>query len=119
MGQGIGLKTHLLKHDANGRRMTVTRSTAAMMTLCLGFVLGSCSTSTVFVSDHWPHWAGGEPNDVPPRPGTPGYQEFIAHKQTDTEATKPAATGDKPNAQAAASGNPPADDPATVRGGLY
>jgi hypothetical protein len=29
----------------------------------------------------WPHWAGGEPAGVPPRPGQPGYEEFIAHGQ--------------------------------------
>lgn len=29
----------------------------------------------------WPHWAGGEPAGLPPRPGQPGYEEFIAHGQ--------------------------------------
>ncbi len=49
-------------------------------------LLGSCggaSESGVsgYVADHWPHWAGGMPADVPPRPGAPGYNEFIAHGQ--------------------------------------
>jgi hypothetical protein len=55
-----------------------------------------------YVADHWPRWAGGMPEDVPPRPGTPGYNEFITHGQTNAppaptatapgSAAKPAAT---------------------------
>jgi hypothetical protein len=44
--------------------------------LGLGLNLASCGG---FVADHWPHWAGGMPADVPPRPGAPGYADFIAH----------------------------------------
>ena len=41
---------------------------------------------SAYVADHWPHWAGGMPGDVPPRPGAPGYDEFIAHGQADQDA---------------------------------
>jgi len=63
--------------------MTKRLITAAIM-LCLGPVLGSCGGASengfsAYVADHWPHWAGGMPADVPPRPGDPGYAEFIAH----------------------------------------
>ena len=58
--------------------------------LGLGLNLASCGG---FVADHWPHWAGGMPADVPPRPGTPGYEEFIAHGQAPPEAKQePTAT---------------------------
>jgi len=54
--------------------------------LGLGLNLASCGG---FVADHWPHWAGGMPADVPPRPGTPGYADFVAHGQAKPEPAKP------------------------------
>jgi hypothetical protein len=51
----------------------------ALLGVCLA--LGGCSSFAGFVSDTWPTWAGGMPKDVPPRPGAPGYEEFIAHQQ--------------------------------------
>jgi hypothetical protein len=57
--------------------------------LGLGLNLASCGG---FVADHWPHWAGGMPADVPPRPGAPGYADFIAHgnpEQAKPEQAKP------------------------------
>jgi len=54
--------------------------TAATL-LGLGLGLTSCGQFSGYVADHWPHWAGGLPDDVPPRPGTPGYADFIAHGQ--------------------------------------
>jgi hypothetical protein len=53
--------------------------TAAIL---LGLALGLASCGG-YVADHWPHWAGGLPADAPPRPGTPGYAEFVAHGQVD------------------------------------
>jgi hypothetical protein len=61
--------------------MTVKRFVAAAFVIGLGLALGSCSSFSDTVSDHWPHFAGGEPDDLPPRPGTPGYDAFIAHGQ--------------------------------------
>ncbi len=96
------------------------RFTVVLMALSLGLALGSCTPFSGFVADHFPHWAGGMPDDVPPRPGAPGYQDFIAHKQADTEAAKPGAANDKTNAQQAApAANPAPNDAAVARGGLY
>jgi hypothetical protein len=97
----------------------IKRLFAPMMVLSLGLALGSCAQFSGFVSDHWPTWAGGMSNDVPPRPGTPGYDEFIAHQQVKKDATTPAAAAEKTNAQAAPSGNRPANDQDVVQGGLY
>jgi hypothetical protein len=36
------------------------------------------------------------PDDVPPRPGAPGYDEFVAHGQPSNVAARPAATDVKP-----------------------
>jgi hypothetical protein len=51
----------------------------ALLGVCLA--LGGCSSFAGVVSDTWPTWAGGMPKDVPPRPGAPGYEEFIAHQR--------------------------------------
>jgi len=109
--------------------MIVQRLRPVLFVLCLGSVLGSCGSVASFTSDHWPHWAGGEPNGVPPRPGTPGYDEYIAHQQSIPPPPKPGAAGGPPTAQAApaapaeagapAADAPPDDDRAVARGGLY
>jgi hypothetical protein len=71
---------------------------AAVSVVCLGLMLASCAD---FVANHWPHFAGGEPNGLPPRPGEPGYQQFIAHGQQSTGSV----SGE---AQPPSSGNPDA-----------
>lgn len=108
--------------------------------LCLGVLLGACSSVSGFVSDHWPHWAGGMPDDVPPRPGAPGYDAFIAHAQANKDASVPAAAvapapvapvaAAAPTAvvtpaaqtnvqETAASGDRPGNGADAMRGGLY
>jgi hypothetical protein len=99
--------------------LIVKRLAMALMGLCLGLALASCSGFSDAVADHWPHWAGGMPDDVPPRPGAPGYEEFIAHKQSDIDAAKAASSGGKTNPQAVVSGNPPPGNLPAVEGGLY
>jgi hypothetical protein len=110
--------------------MILKRHALALVALCLGLILGSCSQMSGTVSDHWPHWAGGEPADAPPRPGTPGYQDFIAHRQAAMDAansqpgapnvaTAGAANNNQPTAPAPAAANPASDDTAVARGGLY
>jgi hypothetical protein len=106
--------------------------------LGIGLNLAGCGG---FVADHWPHWAGGLPADVPPRPGTPGYAEFVGHGQAkpevETAAPQPPvaaataanaapATPAVPSRQAPAApagAAPPNDDApedaSVVKGGLY
>lgn len=83
--------------------MTLKRLVAVAFAFGLGILLGSCSSFSDAVSDHWPHFAGGEPDGLPPRPGTPGYDSFIAHGQ--------AAQGAAGNAQPAAAGQGAAANP--------
>ncbi len=90
MSNSVGRGRHLTAsrpHPVIGMTRRLFAPTAAC---CLALLLASCGTFSGFVSDHWPHWAGGMPDDVPPRPGAPGYDEFIAHKQDAKDA--PAAT---------------------------
>jgi len=63
--------------------MTPKRFITAATLLGFGLNLAGCGG---FVADHWPHWAGGLPADVPPRPGAPGYEEFVAHGQSRIQA---------------------------------
>ena len=102
----------------------VKRLSAALLVLGLGLLLGSCGPVAGFTADHWPHWAGGLPEGTPPRPGTPGYADYVAHRQAE-EPGKPAAAGAVANAPAApapapAAAEPQSDDDRPVRrGGLY
>jgi hypothetical protein len=115
--------------------MILKRPVLALMALSFGLILGSCTQISGTVSDHWPHWAGGEPTDTPPRPGTPGYQDFIAHRQAATDAATAGAANNQPGTASAATAgtannqpvalpapaaaNPASDDTAVARGGLY
>jgi hypothetical protein len=102
--RSFGMTTPLMIRTAIGRngfdnpatRMIVRRLIAAAVVVCAGAVLGSCGGVSedgfsAYVADHWPHWAGGMPSDVPPRPGAPGYNQFIAHGQADQDVLPPAA----------------------------
>jgi hypothetical protein len=118
--------------------MIVKRCIAAAILVGLSALLGSCGGASEsgfsgYVADHWPHWAGGMPDDVPPRPGAPGYNEFIAHGQPNQAAAKLPAAGDKPvagatakpavqpapAAQVAPAANTSSEDSSVVKGGLY
>jgi len=74
--------------------MTVKRCIAALCVCAVGLTLSACGAN--YVADYWPHFAGGEPNDVPPRPGSPGYDKFISHGQPAEASTAPAASGQAP-----------------------
>jgi len=110
--------------------MIVQRLCLVLLMLSLGPALGSCSGVAGLASDIWPHWAGGEPADIPPRPGKPGYDDYIAHQQGTPPPAKPAEAAQPAVAAAAApaapapaaepAAGPPAEENATVRrGGLY
>ena len=110
----------------------IKRLYAPTLTLLVCLALGSCTSFSVLVSDHWPTWAGGMPNDVPPRPGAPGYDEFIARQQGKDTAPPAAAApagataipaaapvANNGNVQAMPASNRQPNDQSTVQGGLY
>jgi hypothetical protein len=84
----------------------------AAVAICLA--LGGCSSFSGFVADTWPTWAGGMPKDVPPRPGAPGYEEFIAHQQRQDAAPNAAATPAAASGATAATTAAPTAVPATT-----
>jgi hypothetical protein len=55
------------------------------------------------IGDYIPQWAGGPPKNLPPRPGTPEYDEF--KRRLDVEAAR-----DKSN-------DPPSQKPTDCAGG--
>lgn len=73
-------------------KMTAKRLVAGVLACSFGLTLGACASTSDFVSDHWPHFAGGEPNDVPPRPGSPGYRTYTEHGQPAEGGAAPAAS---------------------------
>jgi hypothetical protein len=84
------------------RPLIVTRLVATAIVVSAGLMLGSCAGGasedgfSAYVADHWPHWAGGMPSDVPPRPGAPGYNQFVAHGQADQDVLPPASGANAP-----------------------
>ena len=70
--------------------------------------LGGCGTVNGYLangmSDYIPHWAGGLPPDVPPRPGTVKYDEYM--KERERKRLEPARA--KENADGAVSSSPDA-----------
>jgi len=87
----------------------LTRRRLALLGLLgVSLALGGCSSFAGFVADTWPTWAGGMPKDVPPRPGAPGYEEFIAHQRLDAAAGGAAAPGAAPVGTPGTTGTTPA-----------
>jgi hypothetical protein len=151
-GRGDGLLTQLVGMDKSCQadwrvtaRAPFARRVTPLAVILLALALASCSSFSGYVSDHWPTWAGGMPKDVPPRPGQPGYDEFIAHGQgaqgqppqtnttnstannpptvTPVAATTPVGAAPAPaaatNLPTLPPGNPQTNNPAATRGGLY
>ena len=90
---------------------TTKRLCTLTAALCLCLALGACASFSGFVADTWPTWAGGMPKDVPPRPGAPGYAEFMAHQQ---QLDAPPNTAAAPGTPGAASAAAPATAPGTT-----
>jgi len=84
--------------------IVIKRLLAPVLALCLGLALCSCGQFAGYVADRWPHWAGGEPPGVPPRPGAPGYEEFISHGGANKDAPATAAAAQQTNAQTTQAG---------------
>jgi hypothetical protein len=96
---------------------TTKRLLVLMMGLCACLWLGACAPFAGAVSDAWPTWAGGMPKDVPPRPGAPGYEEFMAHQQHQDVAPNAApntAAAPGTTAVVAPAGAPPGNPGATA-----
>src|SRR5215472_15414550 len=74
----------------NSPAANMRRLGAASVVLCLAAMLSACGG---YVADHVPHWAGGLPPDAPPRPGAPGYDDFIAHGEPQPQSAPAPGSG--------------------------
>jgi len=82
----------------------MARLLRAALLLCVGLGAASCGPMR---ADHIPVWAGGEPAGVPPRPGSPGYEEYRqklgrsqppdADKTPSRQTPPPSSNGDQKN----------------------
>ena len=81
---------------------------AALVALALaGFALGGCASVNEKLSagmgDYIPQWLGGLPPDVPPRRGTPEYDEYMKERERKRLEPAVAADGAKPASPSSAS----------------
>ena len=68
--------------------------------LLAGLLVGACSSSSHFIADNLPVWAGGLPEGTPPRPGDPGYEGYkkaLSAPKNPAAAPSTAATSPKSN----------------------
>jgi hypothetical protein len=87
-----------------GRRMT--RVAVLAIAAC---VLTSCADVSHTVVDSIPHWAGGLPKNVPPRPDTPEYDAWLQQREVEAARDK---SKDPPMPKSeVAEKIPPMDDP--------
>jgi hypothetical protein len=86
-----------------------TRQLAILLTVALPGALGGCSTintSLAGTGEALPTWLGGMPADVPPRPGTAKYDEYM--KEQERKRLTPAPPKEEPaQAQSPAAGLAP------------
>jgi hypothetical protein len=66
----------------------------ALLLLSAVPMLTSCASVSAVVADNVPTWLGGMPKDVPPRPGTREYDEWMKKRAEDAAAIKPAKGND-------------------------
>ena len=69
------------------------------ISVVIAVALSTASCAGGYIGDHVPQWAGGLPKDLPPRPGSPDYQEYrdrLEHPPDpkDASAQPPAAKTD-------------------------
>jgi uncharacterized protein YceK len=79
---------------------TRLRQLALLLTIALmAGALSGCGTinekAAAALGDYVPQWAGGEPADVPPRPGTPKYEAY----QKERERLRQMPADQRPGAQ--------------------
>ena len=63
----------------------VVRHTIIIAVAIMACGLSGCGTINAHLAngagDYIPQWLGGLPSDVPPRPGTPQYEEYMRERE--------------------------------------
>jgi hypothetical protein len=72
--------------------MMLAATARIFIIVAMAFATGGCSSINTSLAsamgDYVPEWAGGLPPGAPPRPGTPGYDEYL--KKLEGTSGKPA-----------------------------
>ena len=67
------------------------------MVIAAAVFLSGCgaisSSLSAAIADSFPHWAGGLPLDVPPRPSDPKYADYLAKQQGKAVVDTPKSDG--------------------------
>ena len=74
-------------HNCWARLVWIIRS---LLLLSGVSMLTSCAPVSAVVADNVPMFLGGMPKDVPPRRGTPEYDQWMKKRAEDAAAVKPA-----------------------------
>jgi hypothetical protein len=74
----------------NNRRGLPIWIIGSLLSLSAVSMLTSCAPVSAVVADNVPTWIGGMPKGVPPRRGTPEYDEWMKKRAEDAAAIKPA-----------------------------
>ena len=76
----------------NARQLAILLAVA--LSACAQSGCGTINTSLAGAGEALPTWLGGMPADVPPRPGTPKYDEFM--KEQERKRLEPAPPKEEP-----------------------
>ena len=66
----------MLTYGALSKRVLRAAASAAAV-VSLSLTLAGCSNLATFFADNIPQWAGGLPQDAPPRAGDPRYADYF------------------------------------------
>jgi hypothetical protein len=75
--------------NCNGRSFQIWLIRSLLLLSAVS-MLTSCAPVSAVVSDNMPMWLGGMPKGVPPRRGTPEFDEWMKKRAEDAAAIKPA-----------------------------
>ena len=84
----------MVRMSIYNRRDLTIRIIRSLLLLSAVSMLTSCAPVSAVVADNVPTWMGGMPKGVPPRRGTPEYDEWMKKRAEDAAAIKPAKGSD-------------------------
>ena len=71
-----------------------------ILAVSAGLSVAACTSSSNFIADSLPDWAGGLPRGTPPRAGEPGYDAYQRSIRGDAPATSSSPAGEEPTGSA-------------------
>lgn len=84
------ISVSMVRMSIYSRRDLTIQFIRSLLLLSTVSMLTSCAPVSAVVADNVPTWLGGMPKGVPPRRGTPEYDEWMKKRAEDAAAIKPA-----------------------------